>query len=134
MSKHIVAKRVNNQLHPSTVPIQHDSYSKALTEAERLASANPGVEFVVLSESHSVKVDADIPTSSLYKQGTPPGLYQFVRFGDGTNCENGKPMPFAAWVGPADPCNESNPVVFLDCNNKPVPKPTTRNLRWKLKA
>lgn len=134
MSKHIIAKRSNNQLYPTTVPAQHDSYTKALAEAERLANAHPGIEFVVLSESHSVTVEADIPTSTLYKVGTPVGVYQFVRFGDGTNGEGDRPMPYQAYVG-LTACGsnyEANPVVFMDGGNRVMAAPKTRNVRWKL--
>lgn len=134
MSKHIIAKRVNGQLRPSSSPTQHDTYPAALIEAYWLANANPGVEFVVLSESHSVMTEADIPTSTLYKSDTPPGVYQFVRFGDGANCEEGGPMPFQAVVGPAVSSynHESNPVVFMDGGNRVMNAPKTRNVRWKL--
>lgn len=134
MSTHIIAKRVNGQLYPSSSPAQHSTYPAALIQAQRLANANPGFEFVVLSESHSVMTAADIPTSTLYKTGTPPGVYQFVRFGDGANCEGGGPMPFQAYVGKqANPCNyQSNPVVFMDGGNRVMDAPKTRNVRWKL--
>lgn len=134
MSKHIIAKRHNGQLYPTTQPRQHDTYPAALIEAQRLANANPGVEFVVLRESHSVMVEADIPTSTLSKVGTPPGVYQFVRFGDGCNCEDGGPTPFQALVGPVARSynHESNPVVFLDGGNRVMSAPKTRNVRWKL--
>lgn len=135
MSKHIVIKVLaSGMLAPSPVPVEHTNYDSAIKECERLANANPGTKFIVFSESASHQCEADIPTSSLYKQSTPPGFYMFVRFGDGTNCENTRVMPFAAWVGPADACTESNPVVFLDRNSLPMAKPMTRNIRWKRKA
>lgn len=132
MSKHIIAKRINGQLHPTTAPVQHDSYTKALTEAERLANANPGCEFVVMSESHSVMVEADIPTSTLYKAATPAGVYAFMRYGDGT--QPVEVAPYRAYVGELIPgwnC-ETRPVVFMDCNQQIVDAPKTRNVRWKL--
>lgn len=46
---------------PSSSPALHDSPELALLEAERLAVANPGVEFVVLTPVYTT--EAAIPTA-----------------------------------------------------------------------